>query len=210
MDVRLIAKGGKNAGAEIPVKGPKFFIGRSEECQLRPASAEVSRHHAVLLVEEGYLGVRDFGSRNGTFVNDQPVRAEQELKNGDVLRVGPLEFEVALAVQLGGKKKPKVHSVQEAAARAMEVGSGEELDIFDLLGEEETVIIPNSPAPAEPAPEPVAEAPSEQPEPQPGSTERRPKKKGGGIVGQFKQKEPTSESSRSAADEMLKQLFRRP
>ncbi|MDZ7617633.1 MAG: FHA domain-containing protein, partial [Patescibacteria group bacterium] len=107
----------KHPGQAIPVRGPKFFIGRSEDCQLRPGSPEVSRHHAVLLVEDGFLAVRDFGSRNGTFVNEEPVQGERELKSGDHVRIGPLEFEVQLTVAVGGKKKPKVASIREAAAR---------------------------------------------------------------------------------------------
>ncbi len=117
MEVKLICMGGKHPGQAIPVRGPKYFIGRAEDCQLRPGSQEVSRHHAVILVENGFVAVRDFGSRNGTFVNEEPVRGERELKSGDRLRIGPLDFEVQLTVAVGGKKKPKVASVREAAAR---------------------------------------------------------------------------------------------
>jgi pSer/pThr/pTyr-binding forkhead associated (FHA) protein len=40
--------------------------------------------------------VRDFGSTNGTSLNDQPVRGDRELKHNDRLRIGPLEFQVAI------------------------------------------------------------------------------------------------------------------
>jgi predicted component of type VI protein secretion system len=129
MDVKLIVVGGKSAGREISVPGPQFLIGRDEECQLRPGSNLVSR--AV---------VRDFGSRNGTFVNDEPVRNERELKTGDHLKVGPLEFEVQLTVGVGGKKKPKVHSIGEAAARTVQSAAyhpDEDMDIGRLFGEDE-------------------------------------------------------------------------
>ncbi len=74
MQVKLIVTQGKNAGQEVPVPGPKFFIGRAEDCDLRPQSDLISRHHCALLVEDGYVAVRDFGSKNGTFVNDQRVK----------------------------------------------------------------------------------------------------------------------------------------
>jgi hypothetical protein len=137
MEVKLVVASGKNAGKKIAVPGPKFFIGRAEDCQLRPNSDLVSRHHCVLLIEDGFVAVRDFGSKNGTFVNDQQVRAEQELKNGDHLKVGQLEFTVELAVAVGGKKKPKVHSIQEAAARAARTGAAaaDDLDLDLLLGD---------------------------------------------------------------------------
>ncbi len=135
MEVKLVVANGKNAGQKIAVSGPKYFIGRAEDCQLRPNSDLVSRHHCVILIEEGFVAVRDFGSKNGTFVNDEPVRAEQELKNGNRLRIGQLEFTIELAVPVGGKKKPKVHSIQEAAARAAETRAAapDDLDLDSLL-----------------------------------------------------------------------------
>ncbi len=140
MEVKLVVKGGTRAGQEVPVPHSKFLIGRAEDCHLRPASELVSRHHAVILVEEGFVAIRDFASKNGTFVNDQRIRREQELKTGDHVKIGPLEFEVRLDVPLAGKKKPKVHSVQEAAARTVETtqaAADNEVDISDWLGDDE-------------------------------------------------------------------------
>ncbi len=120
MEVKLIVTGGKQAGQEVPVPGRKFFIGRAEDCQLRPHSDLISRHHCVILVEDGFVAIRDFGSENGTYVNGQRVSAEVELKSGDHLKVGQLEFEIRMDIGVGGKKLPKVHSVQEAAVRTAE------------------------------------------------------------------------------------------
>jgi pSer/pThr/pTyr-binding forkhead associated (FHA) protein len=142
MEVKLVVMGGKRAGQEVPVPHSKFLIGRAEDCHLRPASDLVSRHHAVILIEEGFVAVRDFASRNGTFVNGQKIKNEQELKSGDHLKIGPLEFEVRLDVPISGKAGPKVHSVQEAAARTLETvtsASDEEVDISDLIGDDEDV-----------------------------------------------------------------------
>jgi pSer/pThr/pTyr-binding forkhead associated (FHA) protein len=124
MDVRLKVLVGPNVGRELSVTGPKFLIGRAEDCQLRPRSDLISRHHCVLLVDEALVSVRDFGSKNGTLVNGERVRGERELKNGDKLTVGPLEFEVALRVAVASKKRPKVESVKEAAARTAEGNGG--------------------------------------------------------------------------------------
>ena len=133
MEVKLIVIGGKHPGQVIPVPPPEFLIGRAEDCHLRPQSDMVSRRHCAILQEEGVVAVCDFGSKNGTFVNDQRVITRQELKPGDRLKVGPLEFEVQLSVSLSGKKKPKVHNVQEAAARLVETAAGEELDVSNWL-----------------------------------------------------------------------------
>jgi len=62
-------------------------IGRSADCTIHVPSDSVSRRHAeVLLDSRGYV-VRDLGSNNGTFVNEEQV-TEAKLKDGDVVRIG--------------------------------------------------------------------------------------------------------------------------
>ncbi|HUY90738.1 MAG TPA: FHA domain-containing protein [Pirellulales bacterium] len=132
MEVRLKVLVGKSAGQELLIPGPKFFIGRAEDCQLRPRSDLISRHHCALLVEDGFLAIRDFGSKNGTLVNGERVAGERELKAGDKLTVGPLEFEVCVLATTAAKKRPKVESVKEAAARTAE-GASDNIDVSQWL-----------------------------------------------------------------------------
>lgn len=62
-------------------------VGRSPDCVICLPSESVSRRHAeVFLDGRGYV-VRDLGSNNGTFVNEQQV-TEVKLNDGDVVRVG--------------------------------------------------------------------------------------------------------------------------
>jgi len=132
MEVRLKVLAGKVRGQELMIPGPKFFIGRAEDCQLRPRSDLISRHHCALLIEENFVAVRDFGSKNGTHVNGERVLGERELKGGDKLTIGPLEFEVCLLTAVSSKKRPKVESVKEAAARTAE-SSDERVDVSQWL-----------------------------------------------------------------------------
>ena len=213
MEVKLVLVGGKNAGKEIPVRGPKFFIGRAEDCHLRPQSDRVSRHHAAILVEEAFVAVRDFGSKNGTYVNGEQIKSERELKTGDRLKIGPLEFEVQLAVNVGGKKKPKVHNVREAAARTVQTAADDDLDISDWLGEDEdeddaptaTGVTDTQRLSAAPTAggevEDSAEMPDESPK------KKKKKEEPTKIVGRFTDIKPTADSSRSAAADMLKRFF---
>ncbi len=136
MDLKLRVLEGKNAGQEISVQGKKFFIGRAEDCHLRPGSDLISRHHCVLLIEDGYVGVRDFGSKNGTYVNQERVVGERELKAGDHLTIGPLQFEVHFAHGLAGKKRPPVGDIREAAARTAQVAAKDPLDVTEWLASE--------------------------------------------------------------------------
>ena len=137
MEVQLVVANGSKAGLVIPIKVPKFFIGRADECHLKPKSDLVSRHHCVILVEEDYVAVRDFGSKNGTLLNGESVIGEQEMQSGDRLTVGQLEFDVKIAVVVKAEKKPKVKSVQEAVERtaenAVKAAKEDDLDLGDWL-----------------------------------------------------------------------------
>jgi predicted component of type VI protein secretion system len=138
MEIKLVVANGKNVGQEIPVTGPKFLIGRADDCQLRPRSDVISRYHCVILVEEAFLAVRDFGSKNGTFVNDQQVMGEQELRSGDRLRVGQLEFDVVLSGMTNDQGRPQGDGIPDAVARAGEASPPSQLDLSDWLGQEDS------------------------------------------------------------------------
>ena len=107
MKLSLIVSGGVHGGKAIPINLPQFVIGRDPQCQLRPASAAISKRHCAIMVRGGQVFVRDFGSTNGTFVNGELVQGEVELHGGDNLKVGPLEFTVGLEVTAAPKAAPK-------------------------------------------------------------------------------------------------------
>jgi len=159
----------------------------------------------MISVAEGRATIRDLGSRNGTIVNDQKIAGEQELRTGDKIKVGPLEFEVHLSTSIGGKKKPKVTSVREAAARTVEAAKprDNEADIGNWLDEEETegdtkknklssttFVPPTMEKPAKAAPDDSGPQQRIDPLADPGQA-----------------KKVVAESSRVAAADMLKQFF---
>jgi predicted component of type VI protein secretion system len=87
---------GKQEGKLLPITLPQFLIGRDPQCNLRPASAAISKRHCALIQRDGKVFVRDFDSTNGTFVNDQQIKGEVEVHHDDRLRVGPLSFTVQI------------------------------------------------------------------------------------------------------------------
>ncbi|MEM6330814.1 MAG: FHA domain-containing protein [Planctomycetota bacterium] len=90
MKLKVLA--GAKKGAEIPLKKSKFVVGRASDCTLRAGSEAISRRHCVFLRRGETLSVLDLGSRNGTYVNGARIEGETTLKNGDNIRIGPLEF----------------------------------------------------------------------------------------------------------------------
>ncbi len=131
MHVRLKILQGSNTGKDVKIPTPKCVIGRGEDCHLRPNSDAISRHHCVIVTSENEVIVRDLKSRNGTFVNEEKVAEEAVLLNGDILRVGPLQFEMMIEQSVAKPKRAKVADIKEAVARTAEgssVNSTSDLD----------------------------------------------------------------------------------
>ena len=68
-------------------------VGRSSETTLSfPDVPSISRKHARLIFNDGEVWLEDLGSRNGTFLNDEPVRGSKLLASGDRFQVGTVVF----------------------------------------------------------------------------------------------------------------------
>lgn len=135
MKVQLIVVQGKPEGKVIPLAGSLFKIGRGEGCQLRPNSELVSREHAEFRIEGEKVAVRDMGSRNGTLVNNKVITGLVEVRNGDLVQVGPLTF----AVSIQGAPQP-VAKPAPAKGASLDGVSGDQIDSW-LIGDQ------NNPAP---------------------------------------------------------------
>ncbi|MEX0939281.1 MAG: FHA domain-containing protein [Pirellulales bacterium] len=134
MRIALKVVNGAHVGKQITLTKQTFLIGRSEDCHLRPASDVISRHHCALIVDGGYVGLRDFGSKNGTYVNGERVSGECELNAGDTVKVGPLQFEIVIEHRVGGERRPAVRGIEDVAARTAASGQNEdEEDISQWL-----------------------------------------------------------------------------
>lgn len=122
MDLKLVVLAGAKEGTQIPLKKDKFVIGRASECTLRAGSSAISRRHCAIVRKDGAWIVRDLGSRNGTFLNDQNVEEPTPLKVGDELRVGPLHFRVEPIVKADEGSKASKSAAKAKAAKPAEPG----------------------------------------------------------------------------------------
>jgi EAL domain-containing protein (putative c-di-GMP-specific phosphodiesterase class I) len=77
-----------------PIQPLPFRVGRGSDLDLVLTSPHVSKTHAEIYSDGEALRVRDLGSRNGTFLNRQPV-SDAALHRGDVLHFGDQEFRIA-------------------------------------------------------------------------------------------------------------------
>ncbi|MEX2174906.1 MAG: SpoIIE family protein phosphatase [Pirellulaceae bacterium] len=90
----LQANIGPQAGKRYELKGDTYILGRHPDCQIYIEVGAVSRNHCQIVREGGTYFLEDLGSRNGTFVNDEPEKLEgrRALKPGDQLRVCEVSF----------------------------------------------------------------------------------------------------------------------
>lgn len=80
-----------------PMTSEVITIGRSRDCTIHIDDFYLSGHHTKLWYEDEEWHVCDTKSTNGTFINGKSIKdSEMILDNGDILRVGQLEFLVVL------------------------------------------------------------------------------------------------------------------
>lgn len=99
MEVVLVRVTPDGETQKVPLGKDRTVIGRQEGCQVRIPIAGVSRTHCEVLVEGGSITVKDLGSSNGTFVNQERIAREQPVAAGDLLSVGGQVF----LVQVNGQ-----------------------------------------------------------------------------------------------------------
>ena len=78
---------GIRTGHQFQLGDGKRKIGRESQCDIHFSDTETSRNHAEIEGLNGEFRLRDLGSSNGTFVNQQRV-AESLLNHGDRIQIG--------------------------------------------------------------------------------------------------------------------------
>lgn len=84
----LIIIYGHDLGRRVRVGTEPLIIGRSAQCDIQVDQESVSRNHCRVRFDGSEFLVRDLGSTNGTYVNDNLVEEEGRLRHGDQLKVG--------------------------------------------------------------------------------------------------------------------------
>jgi predicted Zn finger-like uncharacterized protein len=73
---------------------PRVVIGR-KGADIALNDSEISRHHCLLEVRDKYINLKDLDSTNGTFLEEERVRAAM-LKDGSEFRIGESLIRVSL------------------------------------------------------------------------------------------------------------------
>lgn len=121
MDCKLVMFREDGSRRVFPLSPGRTAIGRKDDCDIRIPLAVVSRHHAVITVEEDGAAIKNLGAANGTFLNNRRIEDEEDLEPGDQIVIGPVVF----TVQIDDEPKDddlvpirtKVHTAGKDAAR---------------------------------------------------------------------------------------------
>jgi predicted component of type VI protein secretion system len=146
MDVRLVVQAGGKRNRVLQLRAPEAVIGRSSGCSVRIPSAEVSRKHCRLRLEDGLVTIEDLASVNGTFLNGEPVTEAQTVRPGDRLEVGPVAFVVEYELTPEALRR----LAEEDEFEVVEAAEGSIPELLPVADEEsDTTTSENSGRPAE-------------------------------------------------------------
>jgi len=99
LEANLVVVRGEHFSTRIQLNGPLFRIGRANDNEIVVNDKMASRVHAIIeLTSQGHV-VRDNGSSNGTYVNDERI-ASRVLRDFDELRIGTTWFQYRLGASL--------------------------------------------------------------------------------------------------------------
>src|SRR5215475_2488968 len=91
MPRELLIQGPDGQTKTVPLNGQRVTVGRSSAAELCfPDDAGLSRQHFAFEPDGDDWTVQDLGSKNGTFVNNIPLKAKLILKPGDRITAGHL------------------------------------------------------------------------------------------------------------------------
>ena len=113
LKAKLVVVGGDAKAGEVNLKLPTT-IGRGREASLTIPHPLVSRIHCELTERDGKLVVKDLGSLNGTFVNNQRIEGEELIEPEQLLTLGNVTFRAFYEVGV----KHDVESLATATASA--------------------------------------------------------------------------------------------
>ncbi|MBE9101053.1 FHA domain-containing protein [Vacuolonema iberomarrocanum] len=113
-----------------------WIIGRdSQRVNLPISDKRLSRRHAAIRYVNGYFYLVDLGSRNGSYINGEPVRRCMRLKDGDRIRLGSLSFAFFICnfMQSPPQLSADIPSPHDAVTAAQRQGNEEEEITTNLL-----------------------------------------------------------------------------
>jgi DNA segregation ATPase FtsK/SpoIIIE, S-DNA-T family len=86
--IDLVVMGGPDSGRRVALAAGDHVVGRGPGADVVLSDRSMSRRHVRVGVSADGITVADAGSRNGSFVSEQPLTAERRLAPGEMLEAG--------------------------------------------------------------------------------------------------------------------------
>lgn len=99
----------------IPLSEQPLYIGRGPENDVVVPEQTVSSNHASMWLEGAQVWLKDLGSRNGTFVNDERIQGASAVNLGDNVRLGP-DMELRVHGTAAAAGPPMAYLVQDTTS----------------------------------------------------------------------------------------------
>ncbi len=135
---KLVVLSGKTKGTAFVLTKPEGRAGRESDNAICLKGKRVSRHHAVLVRDNGEYTLRDMSPRIGTLLNGRRTK-EAHLKVGDRIRIGEIEMiyeaETATTPAMDAPAAMTPAPVEEVIAPVMSVETAEKELALDLTTE---------------------------------------------------------------------------
>jgi len=87
----LVVIYGSELGKKYNLNAASLVIGRSSKCDIQIDQESISRNHTKIVNTGKSILIRDLGSTNGTYVNDEPID-EYVMRDGDLIKIGRTIF----------------------------------------------------------------------------------------------------------------------
>jgi DNA-binding winged helix-turn-helix (wHTH) protein len=107
----------------LPLVEGENLVGRDPSCAVWLDVPGVSRRHARLVVNGERATAEDLGSKNGTFVNERPLTAAHEVRDGDLLQLGPVDVTFRHWASRRGVETERISRTTPGASRLRPRGS---------------------------------------------------------------------------------------
>ncbi|MCD6455105.1 MAG: FHA domain-containing protein, partial [Candidatus Aminicenantes bacterium] len=82
--------------AYISLNKGKYLVGRDKKSDILIEHPTVSRKHCLIEFKKDKWIITDLGSKNGVFINENPVLTSGALKDGDKLKIGKVNLRVEI------------------------------------------------------------------------------------------------------------------
>lgn len=129
----------EDAVLPISLEGNKWLIGRGTESHIMLSDPEVSRRHALLLLQDDELWIQDLGARNKTYINGEILTDKRKLEIGDRILLGKtvavLEEKEQLEIKLVSLENKPDEQPTLLLDKSKTRGEDKDLGLLNLLAD---------------------------------------------------------------------------